>query len=98
MVNTMSVTTIPASLTVAGGSSPTPIGIAAPADTLYSASKLRVTVTGLPSDGNVFLADGLSPVTTGQSLTAAQLTGLKFAPDSGVVAQSSLFSYTVTDP
>ncbi|MGC2412083.1 MAG: hypothetical protein WA459_05235 [Stellaceae bacterium] len=53
---------------------------------------------GLPPDGHVFLADGLTAVTAGQSLTVAQLTGLKFAPDTGVVAQSSLLSYAVNDP
>lgn len=30
-------------------------------------------------------------------MTVAQLTGLKFAPDAGAVAQGSLFGYTITD-
>src|SRR5947199_366074 len=94
----MPVTTVLASLTVARGSSPTAIGIATPVDTQYPASKLTITVLGLPVDGSVLLADGLTAVSAGQLLTAGQLTGLKFTPEAGVVAESSLFSYRVTDP
>ncbi len=90
--------TTPASLTVAANSGPTAINITAPTDPNDPTGALTITVLGLPPDGNVFLADGLTALTAGQSLTAAQLTGLKFAPDTGVVAQSSLFSYAVNDP
>src|SRR5205823_4436358 len=54
--------------------------------------------TGLPSDGTVLLADGVTAVTSGEILTVAQLTGLTFKPNSGVFSQSSTLSYTVTDP
>jgi len=98
IANTVGPKTSPASLTVAANSGPTSINIAAPTDPNDPAGALMITVLGSPADGSVFLTDGITPVTPGQSLTIAQLTGLKFAPDAGVVAQSSLFSYTVNDP
>jgi len=91
------VTTDP-TLTVAGNSGPTAMGIAAPTDINYSATQLTVTVTGLPSDGTVLLADGVTAVTNGETLTVAQLTGLTFKPTPGLFSQSSTFSYTVTNP
>ncbi len=57
-----------------------------------------MTVTGLPSDGTVLLADGVTAVTSGEILTVAQLTGLTFEPASGVYSQSSQFTYSVSDP
>ncbi len=91
--------TTAASLTVAENAAATAIGIAAPTDPNYTASQLSVTVSGtLPSDGTVYLADGVTAVTTGEILTVAQLTGLKFAPTSGQFSKSSTFSYRVTDP
>src|SRR6185436_6213770 len=94
----MSVTTTSASLTVARGNSPVAIGIAAPADTQYPASKLRVTVTGLPTDGNVYLSDGVTPVLPGELLSVTELTGLTFAGSPGGTAQSAQFTYSVIDP
>ena len=46
-------------------------------------------MTGLPTEaeGTVYLADGVTPVTNGETLTVAQLTGLKFTPTSGVASQ-----------
>ena len=52
--------TTAASLTVAGNSGLTLIGIAAPTDPNYSAAQLTIKVTGLPNDGTVFLADGVT--------------------------------------
>jgi hypothetical protein len=54
------------------------LGTATPIDTNYSPSDLRVTVTGLPSNGTVLLADGLTPVHLTQSLSLVQLGTLKF--------------------
>src|SRR5262249_2545900 len=51
-----------------------------------------------PTNGSVFLSDGVTPVTVGQSLTVALLTGLEFSPSPGVSAESSQFTYSVTDP
>jgi hypothetical protein len=90
--------TTAASLTVAENAAATAIGIAAPTDANYSATQLTVTVNGLPSDGTVYLADGTTAVTTGETLTVAQLTGLTFKPTTGQFSQSSTFTYTVTDP
>ena len=91
-------TTTPASLTVAENAAATAIGIAAPTDPSYSASQLTVTVNALPSDGTVYLADGTTAVTAGESLSVTQLTGLTFKPTTGLSSQSSGFSYKVTDP
>ena len=91
------VTTTPASLTVTKNAGATAIGIVAPTDPNYSASQLIVTVTGLPTDGTVYLADGTTAMTNGKQLTVAQLTGLTFKP-TAAAGQSSTFSYTVSDP
>src|SRR5216683_2354047 len=90
--------TTAASLTVAENAAATAIGIVAPSDANYAATQLTVTVTGLPSDGMVLLADGVTAVTSGEVLTVAQLTGLTFKPNSGVYSQSSQFTYSVSDP
>ncbi len=90
--------TTAASLTVAENAAATAIGITAPTDANYSASQLTVTVSGLPSDGTVYLADGVTAVTSGEILTVAQLTGLTFKPTSGAYSQTSQFTYSVSDP
>jgi hypothetical protein len=95
--NTPLVTT-PASLTVVENSGVTPIGIVAPSDANYAASQLSVKVTALPTDGTVLLSNGTTPVTVGESLTVAQLTGLEFTPNQDSTGQSSTFTYTVSDP
>jgi hypothetical protein len=91
-------TTYLATLLTSENAPPEPIGIAAPTDPSYSAAQLTVTVNGLPSDGTVYLADGTTAVTAGEPLSVAQLTGLTFKPTAGQFAQSSSFTYTVTDP
>ena len=88
----------PTQLTVAANSAATPIGITAPADANFPSSALSVSVTALPSDGKVVLADGTTQVSLGQSLTATQLVGLEFVPTAGASAQTSSFKYSVTDP
>ena len=88
----------PVSLTVNENSAPTPIGITAPSDPNYGPSDLTVTITGLPTNGSVFMSDGVTPVSNGEILSIMQLTGLLFQPSSGSFGQSSRFSYEVTDP
>src|SRR5437588_4848890 len=90
--------TTSASLTVAENTGPATIGIVSPADPNYSASQLSVRITGLPSDGTVLLSDAVTPVSLGESLTVAQLTGLKFSPLAGAFGTSSTFSYDVSNP
>src|SRR5579872_4791108 len=85
-------------LTVAGNSALTPIGIAAPTDDTFAAAQLTVTVTGLPDDGIIYRPDGVTPLNAGDTLTVAQLTGLLFAPSAGLFATTSMFTYRVTDP
>jgi large repetitive protein len=81
--------------TVLEDAAPTALNIAAPID--VEGDPLTIVVTGLPdsSIGNVYLADG-TPVVNGQSLTAAELTGLIFTavPNANGV---STFSYSVFD-
>ncbi len=86
--------TTPALLAVDEDATATSIGIAAPTG---GSGTLSVVVTGLPTDGTVYLADGVTPVTNGETLTVAQLTGLKFTPTSGVASQTSQFTYSVED-
>jgi hypothetical protein len=76
----------------------TGIAIPAPTDTNFASSALVVTVMALPSDGTVLLADGITPVTLGETLTGAQLTGLKFRPTLDSFGTSSTFAFTVSDP
>src|SRR5689334_7164510 len=90
--------TTPDTLTVNENSGLTAIGIAAPVDSAYPSSKLTVTVTGLPSDGTVYLSYGISPVSNGQTLSVAQLTSLLFRPTAGLFGRTSAFAYRVTDP
>ncbi len=85
--------TTPALLTVAETAAATTIGIVAPT----GSGTLSVTVTGLPTDGTVFLADGVTAVTNGEVLTTSQLTGLKFAPTTNLSSQTSQFTYSVAD-
>ena len=87
-----------ASLTVAENSLATAIGIPAPVDTNYPSSALTVTVTALPADGIVLLADGLTPVSLGETLSVQQLTGLTFRPTFNSFGESSTFAFTVSDP
>ena len=64
----MSLTASSSSLTVAENSLATEIAIPAPTDANFASSALVVTVTALPSNGTVLLADGITPVTLGETL------------------------------
>jgi hypothetical protein len=86
------------SLTVTENSLAKLIGIAAPVDTAYASSALTVKVAALPSNGTILLADGVTPVGIGQSLTVTQLTALKFRPALNSFGNSSSFGFTVSDP
>ena len=90
--------TTPASLTVAEDSAATAIGIAAPTDTAFPSADLAITVTGLPTDGTIHLSDGVTPVSVNEALSVTQLTGLTFAPTTGLSDEDSVFTYSVTDP
>src|SRR5438067_3934329 len=96
--STTSLTTTPDALTVEEDSGPTPIGILAPRDSQYAASRLTVKVTGLPTDGAIFLSDGVTAIYNGERLTVSQLTGLMFKPTVGLFGTTSTFTYTVSDP
>ena len=85
-------------LTVAENAASTALGIAAPTDPNYGTGQLAITATGLPSDGTVTLADGITAVVAGQALTSAQLASLRFKPTPGLFNTSSAFAYTVSDP
>ena len=73
------------------------LGLAVPTDA-DAGAVLSITITGLPSIGQVQLANG-TPVVNGASLTAAQLAGLRYLPpaDYNGVAAVGGFSYSVSD-
>jgi len=58
-----------------------------------TAADTSVVITELPSNGSVFLADGMTAIVLGQAITAAQLCGLTFRPVADSVGQISLLSY-----
>jgi hypothetical protein len=58
-----------------------------------TAADTPVVLTELPSNGSVFLADGMTAVVRGQAITAAQLCGLTFRPAADAVGQISLLRY-----
>ena len=95
-MSSLSVTS--ASLSVAENSLATPIFIAVPTDVNYPSPALTVTVNALPTDGVVLFADGITPVTLGETLTVAQLTGLRFRPVMNGASLSSTFGFIVSDP
>ncbi|EZH83806.1 outer membrane adhesin like protein, partial [Ectopseudomonas composti] len=85
------------SVTVAEESVGTPLNIAAPTDA-DSSDVLTITVTGLPTVGSVTLANG-TPVSNGQSLTIAELQGLKYDGPDDYKAGDPVgdFTYSVND-
>ncbi len=84
------------SLTVAEESVGTNLGLQAPTD--VDGNPLTITVTGLPTLGNVTLADGTA-VSNGQTLTSAQLEGLKYSAPADYTAGQTVgnFTYSVND-
>jgi autotransporter passenger strand-loop-strand repeat protein len=74
-----------------------PIGIPAPSDPDDPPEALAIAITGLPANGAVTLADGVTPVGLGQTLTVAQLVGLEFAPGVKQTGTTGAFTYTATD-
>ena len=76
---------------------PVPLAIAPPLDGDYATSMLLITLTGLPTNGTVSLADGTA-VDVNQVMTAAQLAGLVFSATPGAYGSSSALTYTVRDP
>ena len=60
---------------------------------------LTITVTGLPTGGTLFTADG-AEVTNGMTLSISQLTGLTFTPDANLNDDNTdfgSFTYSVSD-
>jgi Ca2+-binding RTX toxin-like protein len=73
----------------------TPLGIVAPTD--VDNANLAITVTGLPINGVLYLADQDTVVNNGDTLTGAQLAGLVFLPAPNFYGTGGTFSYTVSD-
>ena len=90
--------TTPGTLTVAPDQGATALGIQSPTDPNYATTALAATITALPTDGAIDLADGTTPISLGQVLGIAQLTSLVFLPARGVSSTQSNFSYAVADP
>ena len=84
-------------LTVGANTGLAAIGIAAPSDPADNVS-LTITVTALPSDGTVYLSNGVTAVTQNELLSVSQLTGVRFAPAPNISARRSAFTYSVSDP
>ncbi len=57
---------------------------------------VNVTITSLPAGSTLTLADGVTPVTVGQSLTPAQAASLLFRPAPDFAGSTSI-GFTVTD-
>ena len=75
-----------------------PLLIAAPSDTDFAVGTLRVTLTALPTNGALALADGTPVAGVGTVLTVAQLAGLVFTAAPGAAGITSVLRYTVADP
>ena len=56
-----------------------------------------VIITELPTNGSVFLVDGMTAVVCGQAVTVSQLCGLTFRPAANAVGQISLLRYRGSD-
>jgi len=69
------------------------LGISAPTDA--AGNPMTITVTGLPTNGSI-LAAGLK-IANGQTLTAAQLTGLVYLAPAASSGAMGGFSYQVSD-
>lgn len=83
---------------VATTSRATFLGTATPPGTNYVPSDLSMTVTALPPNGTVLLADGFTPVRPRQVLTLAQLEALKFRPALSSTAGSQASGSSTTNP
>ncbi len=82
-------------ITVDEESTRTPLGLTPPSDA--DSASLSITVTGLPGEGRVTLADG-SAVVLGMTLSATQLMGLLYdAPLEIALPTTTHFTYTVGD-
>jgi hypothetical protein len=58
---------------------------------------LRYAVTTVPATlGDILLADGVTVVTPG-AYTLAQIQGMQFEPDTGVIGGPEAFQFTITD-
>ena len=83
-------------ITVAEESTGNALGLTPPTD--VDGDPLSATVTGLPTQGAVFLADGVTPVNLGDPLSVAQLTSLVYdAPTTFTTADAGSFTYDISD-
>jgi hypothetical protein len=87
-----------ASSTAADTSRATFLGTAPTPDPDYDPSDLGMTVTALPPNGTVLLADGFTPVRLGQLLPLAHLGALKFRPALSGTAGGSGFRSPTAPP
>ena len=62
-----------------------------------SGAQTPIAITELPSNGTVYLANGVSAVARGQMITAAQLCGLTFRPAYDAIGQISLLRFSSLD-
>ena len=96
--NQVPVAAASSTITMDEDSASNPLGITAPTDA-DTADILTITVNTVPSGGVVYTAAG-DAVSSGQTLTIDQLTGLVFTPNadaSSDITDIGAFSYTVDD-
>ncbi|HYQ03073.1 MAG TPA: Ig-like domain-containing protein [Polyangiaceae bacterium] len=76
------------------------LGITQPTDADTVAGSLNALVQKIPqtSQATLYLADGVTPVSVGQTLTMAQLTALKISGAADFNGAADPFVYVVSDP
>lgn len=84
-------------VTVLEDAPPTGLDISAPTDANGDPLNITVNIIPDPTKGEVRLADGLTPVIPGSTLTEQQLTGLLFVLVADANGSAGAFSYTVLD-
>ena len=62
-----------------------------------AAATFGVRITGVPTNGTVYLSDGVSAVSAGETLTPSQLAGLKFVGAAAGVGQTAQLTYQASD-
>jgi uncharacterized repeat protein (TIGR01451 family)/MYXO-CTERM domain-containing protein len=88
------------SLTFAEDAAASTLGISAPSDADTSAGGLSARVQKLPiaTQATLYLSDGVTPISVGQTLTIAQLTALKISGAADFNGAADAFVYVVNDP
>ncbi|AWG21142.1 hypothetical protein FFWV33_06140 [Flavobacterium faecale] len=96
MANTPPVATLTASPSIVNDGTAKAVAALTGTDADGTIASYRVTILPIASQGVLYLADGITPVTTAMVLTPSQAAGLKFVPAAGFTGNAT-FAYTATD-